>query len=70
MSFLRENWLYILAIALFVGMHLFGAGCSFGHFRRRRTTRHDHELTPVGDSASAPPRAKQAPDNAGIHRWI
>lgn len=33
MDFLVHNWLYMLVLVLFVGMHLTGFGC--GHRRRR-----------------------------------
>lgn len=42
MVFLAENWLYILALILFVAMHLFGWGCDRSHaFHRQR-----HECRP------------------------
>jgi hypothetical protein len=42
MVFLAENWLYILALILFVAMHLFGWGCGRSHaFHRQR-----HECRP------------------------
>jgi hypothetical protein len=31
MDFLAENWFYILALVLFVAMHLFGLGCGRSH---------------------------------------
>lgn len=31
MQFLLENWFYILALAAFVAMHLFGFGCGHAH---------------------------------------
>jgi hypothetical protein len=31
MDFLAQNWFYILALILFVGLHLFGFGCGHAH---------------------------------------
>ncbi len=31
MDFLAQNWFYIVALILFVAMHLFGFGCGHGH---------------------------------------
>lgn len=31
MSYLAENWPYILFLALFAGMHLLDFGCGYGH---------------------------------------
>ena len=35
MEFLLENWLYIVALVFFVGLHFLGSGCGIGHRSRR-----------------------------------
>lgn len=30
-EWVRENWFFILILAIFIGMHLFGGGCGPGH---------------------------------------
>lgn len=34
MEWVRENWVFILFAALFIGMHLFGGGCG-GHGKHK-----------------------------------
>jgi hypothetical protein len=37
MTFLAQNWFYILIVGLFVAMHLFGFGCGHtGHQRHHQ----------------------------------
>jgi len=36
MNILAEDWFYMLALILFVAMHLFGLGCRRSHSSQRR----------------------------------
>lgn len=38
MDFLAQNWFYIVALILFVAMHLFGFGCGHGHEGHRHSS--------------------------------
>ena len=31
MDWARQNWVFILFLVIFIGMHLFGGGCMGGH---------------------------------------
>lgn len=35
MKFLLENWLYFVALVVFVGMHFLGSGCGSSQHSRR-----------------------------------
>ncbi len=70
MEFLLENWLYIVALVLFVGMHLVGAGGC----RPRRD--HTGESKPAEDSAADRSDAGrqttivQTADTPSIRSWV
>lgn len=57
MRFLLENWFYILVLAAFVAMHLFGFGCGHagGHGNHRRSP------DSGADAAGNPDRGHGAP---------
>ena len=38
MEWLAENWIWVLIVILFVGMHLFGHGCHGGGKHHRNDT--------------------------------
>lgn len=41
MNWVAENWLCVMLLVLFLGMHLFGHGCHGGH--KGRHPEHDGE---------------------------
>ncbi len=47
MDFLADNWFYIVALILFVAMHLIGSGCGHAHGeRRQRNNKASNEVAP------------------------
>lgn len=50
-AFLSENWFYMLLLAAFVAMHLFGSGCGHSHSRSR--CRLEWESSPAGANISS-----------------
>ena len=71
MNFLMENWVYIVALALFVGMHLFGSSCGRGRRfgpERRPNRRAPEEASAFDGSARQSPESDvTTPD---IRTWI
>jgi hypothetical protein len=53
MEFLAHNWIYLLALILFVVMHLVGSGCGYGHGK----SRHDRDRSARGVAGSKQDRA-------------
>ncbi|WP_375269474.1 DUF2933 domain-containing protein [Phenylobacterium sp.] len=57
MAWLSQNWIWLLAGAAFIGLHLFGHGAHGGH-RHRRGPANDG---PDGSHGAAPPVAQSRP---------
>lgn len=48
MTFFSENWFYMLLLAAFVAMHLFGSGCGHSHSRSKRHSERESSI-PLAD---------------------
>ena len=71
MNFLAENWLYIVALVLFVAMHLLGFGCGGRHHSRRRPEVNTATEIPteLADGGSLP-KGEGKPKDPGIRSWV
>lgn len=46
MEFVAQNWFYILALVLFVALHLVGPGCGHANRKRKHFTRSETDDRP------------------------
>ena len=71
MNFLADNWLYIVALVLFVGMHFLGSGCGSKHHSRRGRNVNTGMRWPaeLPDEGSLP-RVAGKLEKPSIHSWV
>ena len=71
MNFLAENWLYIVALVLFVGMHLLGSGCGRRHHSRRgRNVNTGIQMPAELPNGGSSPRVAGKLEKPSIRSWV
>ena len=71
MKFLVENWLYIVALVFFVGMHFLGSGCGGRHHSRQgRKVNTGTEVPAKKLGGGSPPRMAGKLDEPSIRSWV
>ena len=71
MKFLAENWLYIVALVFFVGMHFLGSGCGGRHHSRRgRNVNTGTEVPAELPGGGSLPRVAEKLEKPSIRSWV
>ena len=64
MEWIANNWFFLLIIAVFAGMHLFGYGCC-GHGKHKSKEEHDNYVGDAGDRPDGEKPKKAGHDCCG-----